>query len=210
MLGWRDTPVDASAIGRVARASQPYIEQIFVRRPSGMDEDALERKLYVVRKRAENEVARIRASKTRTSSTFPSLSCAHDRLQGPAAGAADRQLLPELADPEVISALCLVHQRFSTNTFPSWQLRASLPLHLPQRRDQHAARQRELDARAAVRAARRRCSATTSRSCSRSSRPAAATRRARQRRGVADAGRPQLAARDGHADSRSVGRAIRT
>src|SRR5689334_22698318 len=56
LLGWRDTPVYASAIGRVARASQPYIQQIFVGCPSCVDEDAFERKLYVVRKRAENEV----------------------------------------------------------------------------------------------------------------------------------------------------------
>ena len=56
VLGWRDMPVYASAIGRVARASQPYIQQIFVGRAPGMDEDAFERKLYVVRKRAENEI----------------------------------------------------------------------------------------------------------------------------------------------------------
>src|SRR5665213_4505456 len=46
VLGWRDTPVDGDAIGRVARASQPYIQQIFVARPEGVDEDAFERKLY--------------------------------------------------------------------------------------------------------------------------------------------------------------------
>src|SRR5207249_11490470 len=57
VLGWRDTPIDGSAIGRVARGSQPYIEQFFVGRASGMSEDALERKLYVIRKRAEAEVA---------------------------------------------------------------------------------------------------------------------------------------------------------
>ena len=56
LIGWRDTPVYASAIGRVARASQPYIQQIFVRCGPGLDEDAFERKLYVVRKRAENEI----------------------------------------------------------------------------------------------------------------------------------------------------------
>jgi glutamate synthase (NADPH) large chain len=58
VLGWRDTPTFASAIGRVARASQPYIQQIFVGRGEGtnLDEDAFERKLYVVRKRAETEV----------------------------------------------------------------------------------------------------------------------------------------------------------
>src|SRR5208337_2803239 len=57
VLGWRDTPVEADAIGRVARASQPYIEQIFIRGASGMSQDELERKLYVVRKRAESEIA---------------------------------------------------------------------------------------------------------------------------------------------------------
>src|SRR5207253_4351105 len=55
VLGWRDTPIDGSAIGRVARNSQPYIQQIFIGRAHGMTEDALERKLYVVRKRAEAE-----------------------------------------------------------------------------------------------------------------------------------------------------------
>src|SRR5436305_14721602 len=57
VLGWRDTPIDGSAIGRVARNSQPYIQQIFVSRGKGMTEEQLERKLYVVRKQAEAEVA---------------------------------------------------------------------------------------------------------------------------------------------------------
>ena len=57
VLGWRDTPVDQSAIGRIARGSQPYIEQFFVGCPADMSEDAFERKLYVVRKRAEAAVA---------------------------------------------------------------------------------------------------------------------------------------------------------
>ena len=54
LLGWRDTPVDGAAVGRVARVSQPYIQQVFVGCPDGMDEDAFERKLYVVRKRTES------------------------------------------------------------------------------------------------------------------------------------------------------------
>src|SRR4029077_1136586 len=56
VLGWRDTPIEGAAIGRVARNSQPYIQQIFVGCPKGMGDDAFERKLYVVRKRAETEV----------------------------------------------------------------------------------------------------------------------------------------------------------
>ncbi len=57
VLGWRDTPINGNTIGRLARSTQPYIEQIFIRRAPGMDQDALERKLYVVRKRAEAAVA---------------------------------------------------------------------------------------------------------------------------------------------------------
>jgi glutamate synthase domain-containing protein 1 len=56
LLGWRDTPVNGDAIGREARATQPYIEQLFVARPDGMSEDAFERLLYRVRRRTENEI----------------------------------------------------------------------------------------------------------------------------------------------------------
>ncbi len=120
LLGWRDTPVYASAIGRVARASQPYIQQIFVRCAPGMDEDAFERKLYVVRKRAENE---IRECGVEDAEMFyiPSLSCRTIVYKGLLLASQITNFYRELADPDVVSALCLVHQRFSTNTFPSWQ-----------------------------------------------------------------------------------------
>ena len=93
MLGWRDTPVYASSIGRVARASQPYIQQIFVGRPSGMDEDAFERKLYVVRKRAENEVREIGDGR-RGNVLYPLALLPDHCLQRPAAGFPDHQVLP--------------------------------------------------------------------------------------------------------------------
>ena len=120
LLGWRDTPVYASAIGRVARASQPYIQQIFVGRAQGLDEDAFERKLYVVRKRAENE---IRESGIEDAEMFyiPSLSCRTIVYKGLLLAQQITNFYRELSDPDVVSALCLVHQRFSTNTFPSWQ-----------------------------------------------------------------------------------------
>jgi len=57
MIGWRDTPVNGIAIGREARASQPYIEQLFLGRPADLDEDSFERLLYKVRRRTENEIA---------------------------------------------------------------------------------------------------------------------------------------------------------
>src|SRR5579864_9179616 len=121
VLGWRDTPVDPAAIGRVARGSQPYIQQIFIGRAPGMDEDAFERKLYVIRKRTESEVA---ASDMQDRGMFyiPSLSARTIIYKGLLLAPQITNFYGELSDPDVISALCLVHQRFSTNTFPSWQL----------------------------------------------------------------------------------------
>jgi glutamate synthase domain-containing protein 2/glutamate synthase domain-containing protein 1/glutamate synthase domain-containing protein 3 len=119
--GWRDTPIDGAAIGRVARVSQPYIQQIFVARGKGMTEDQLERKLYVVRKRAEAEIAK---SDIPEKSFFyvPSLSARTIIYKGLLLAPQIANFYPELKDPELVSALCLVHQRFSTNTFPTWQL----------------------------------------------------------------------------------------
>ncbi len=126
VLGWRDTPCDVNAIGRVARASQPYIQQIFVGKPQGigaerMDEDAFERKLYVVRKRTE---AAIEAADIEGKDFFyiPSLSSRTIVYKGLLLAPQIANFYGELADPEVVSAICLVHQRFSTNTFPSWRL----------------------------------------------------------------------------------------
>jgi glutamate synthase (NADPH/NADH) large chain len=121
VLGWRDTPVDGSAVGRVARASQPYIQQIFIGSPESMDEAAFERRLYVVRRRVENEIA---ASDVSQKEMFyvPSLSCRTIIYKGLLLAPQIARFYQELKDPEVHSALCLVHQRFSTNTFPTWHL----------------------------------------------------------------------------------------
>jgi glutamate synthase domain-containing protein 2/glutamate synthase domain-containing protein 1/glutamate synthase domain-containing protein 3 len=119
--GWRDTPIEGAAIGRVARVSQPYIQQIFVARGKGMTEDQLERKLYVVRKRAESEIAKSDIPE-KTFFYVPSLSARTIIYKGLLLAPQIANFYPELKDPEVVSALCLVHQRFSTNTFPTWQL----------------------------------------------------------------------------------------
>jgi glutamate synthase (NADPH) large chain len=121
VLGWRDTPVEVDAIGRIARASQPYIEQIFISAPGGLAPDAFERKLYVVRKRAEAEIA---ASDLPDKSFFyiPSLSSRTIVYKGLLLANQISEFYKELSDPDAVSALCLVHQRFSTNTFPSWPL----------------------------------------------------------------------------------------
>ncbi|PYT13167.1 MAG: glutamate synthase large subunit [Acidobacteria bacterium] len=121
VLGWRDTPVRGDAIGRQARATQPYIEQVFLHRGAAMTQDQLERKLYVVRRRAEAEVA---ASGIRERSFFyvPSMSSRTVVYKGLLLAPQIADFYGELSDPETRSALCLVHQRFSTNTFPTWQL----------------------------------------------------------------------------------------
>ncbi len=121
MLGWRDTPVDADAIGRVARVSQPYIEQIFIRKADGMTRDELDRKLYIIRKRAETEIA---ASDIRDKNYFyiPSMSSWTIVYKGLLLAPQIARFYKELSEPDTMSALCMVHQRFSTNTFPSWQL----------------------------------------------------------------------------------------
>ncbi len=121
VLGWRDTPVDDTAIGRIARASRPYIEQVFIAPRNGTDQAALDRKLYVVRKRAEREIA---SSDLREKGHFYvcSLSTRTIVYKGLLLAPQIARFYRDLSDPEVTSALCLVHQRFSTNTFPTWQL----------------------------------------------------------------------------------------
>ena len=121
VLGWRDTPVNGDAIGREARNTQPYIEQLFIGRPKGLDEDAFERLLYRVRRRTENEIF---ASEIEDKETFyvPSCSCRTIIYKGLMLAPQIEKFYFELANPLVTSALALIHQRFSTNTFPSWPL----------------------------------------------------------------------------------------
>ena len=121
VLGWRDTPVDATAIGRIARRSQPYIQQIFLGSHAEWSEEQFERKLYVVRKRAESQIA---ASDLEHKGVFyiPSLSARTIIYKGLLLAPQIEKFYGELSDPEVVTALCVVHQRFSTNTFPTWHL----------------------------------------------------------------------------------------
>ncbi|MGA9118050.1 MAG: glutamate synthase central domain-containing protein, partial [Bacteroidota bacterium] len=121
VIGWRDTPIDANAIGRIARASQPYIEQIFIRRSSELSADQFERKLYVVRKRIETEIA-VSDIKDKEFFYIPSLSSRTIVYKGLLLAPQIDRFYSDLSDPDTTSALCLVHQRFSTNTLPNWQL----------------------------------------------------------------------------------------
>src|SRR6185436_4806616 len=105
------SPVNVDAIGRIARASQPYIEQIFIRHAPGMTPDQLERKLYVIRKRAEHEIAN---SDLRDRGFFyvPSLSCKTVVYKGLLLAPQIAEFYGDLADTEAMTAMCMVHQRF--------------------------------------------------------------------------------------------------
>ncbi len=121
VLGWRDTPVLGDTIGRQARATQPYIEQVFIRGNSDWTQDELERKLYVVRRRAEAEVEETDI-RDREFFYVPSLSSRTIVYKGLLLAPQISDFYKELSDPETRSSLCMVHQRFSTNTFPAWKL----------------------------------------------------------------------------------------
>jgi glutamate synthase domain-containing protein 2/glutamate synthase domain-containing protein 1/glutamate synthase domain-containing protein 3 len=120
LLGWRHLPVDESAPGPLARSSMPAIRQVFIGAGRDADDqDALERKLYVVRKRVE---ALVRASGLPESERFyvPSLSSRTVVYKGLLQPEQIPVFYHDLTDADFVSALALVHQRFSTNTFPSW------------------------------------------------------------------------------------------
>ncbi len=121
VLGWRDMEINADAIGRIARQSQPYIEQVFIGRAHGMNEDQLERKLYVVRRRAEKEIADLHLP-DKGYFYIPSMSCRTIVYKGLLLAPQIAEFYIDLKDTDAMSAMCLVHQRFSTNTFPTWQL----------------------------------------------------------------------------------------
>ena len=130
-----------------------------------MEEDAFERKLYVVRKRVE--VERLPRRRSRIGRFFISPRSRREQLfyKGLLLAPQIANFYGELADPTVTSALCLVHQRFSTNTFPSWQLAHPYRYVAHNGEISTVTRQRELDAVRGSRSSRRHCLATISRSC---------------------------------------------
>ncbi len=117
VLGWRDVPVDPDAIGWLARDAMPEILQVFVGRAAGLDVDAFERKLYVIRRRFENQIRQQDGF-----AYFLSLSSRTLVYTGMTLGTQMLQFFPDLRDPVMVSAIALVHSRYSTNTFGAWDL----------------------------------------------------------------------------------------
>ena len=123
VLGWRDVPVDREMpMSPLVRGREPVIRQIFIGRgPDVIVPDALERKLYVIRKTASHK---IQALKLKHGKEYyvPCMSTRTVVYKGLLLADQVGQYYDDLQDPRVVSALALVHQRFSTNTFPSWPL----------------------------------------------------------------------------------------
>jgi glutamate synthase domain-containing protein 2/glutamate synthase domain-containing protein 1/glutamate synthase domain-containing protein 3 len=116
-LGWRDVPTHPDRIGRISREAMPVIRQAFVGAAPGLEQDAFERKLYVIRRSFENE--------TRPRGAFcyvPSLSSRTFVFTGMLMASQIEPFYPDLTDSAVESAIALVHSRYSTNTFPTWDL----------------------------------------------------------------------------------------
>ncbi len=132
VLGWRDVPTDDSSLGALARDAMPTFRQLFIgwgERSDGMDPSAsgmeLERKAYVVRKRAEHELGTKGPGQDgpgRETVYFPSLSGKTLIYKGMLTTPQLKAFYLDLQDERMESALGVVHSRFSTNTFPSWPL----------------------------------------------------------------------------------------
>ena len=122
VLGWRDVPTDNSTLGESVKPTEPVHMQVFLARsPKVTSEDEFERRLYILRKTISSTLYGRRARNT--SNYYPvSISCRTLIYKGMFLADQLGTYYPDLHDPDFESALALVHQRFSTNTFPTWSL----------------------------------------------------------------------------------------
>ena len=121
VLGWRDVPVDNSGLGESVVPTEPFVRQVFVGRGDGCaDQDAFERKLFVIRKQIEHRIAAL--GEAHDDFYAPSFSSRTVVYKGMLLAHQVGEYYLDLKDERMVTALALVHQRFSTNTFPSWRL----------------------------------------------------------------------------------------
>ncbi|MGF7153938.1 glutamate synthase large subunit [Novosphingobium gossypii] len=126
LIGWRDVPVTTDGLGKTVLESMPVIRQCIVGRgPSCADQDAFERKILAIRKQTQNPLAALAEKHELPGLTelyMPSFSSRTIVYKGLLLATQVGSFYDDLRNPEFVSALGLVHQRFSTNTFPSWKL----------------------------------------------------------------------------------------
>jgi glutamate synthase (NADPH/NADH) large chain len=126
LIGWRDVPTTEDGLGKAVLASMPMIRQCFIARGDNCpDQDAFERKLIVIRKQTQNPLKALADKHGMPEIThlyMPSFSSRTVVYKGLLLANQVGTFYDDLRDPDCVSALGLVHQRFSTNTFPSWKL----------------------------------------------------------------------------------------
>lgn len=115
-IGWREVPVNPDALGKIALQSRPDIGHLIMLKPEGMEPLEFERKLYLCRREIEHSTKDIHGF------YMPSFSNRLISYKALAMPAALRGFYSDLTDPDFETAICLYHQRFSTNTFPAWPL----------------------------------------------------------------------------------------
>ncbi len=116
--GWRQVPVDTSVLGEKAAATRPEIEQIIIGNPKGNEEELFERDLYLIRRRIEKQAL----AENITEFYICSLSCRSVIYKGLFLAESLAAFYPDLQDERFVSSFALFHQRYSTNTMPSWKL----------------------------------------------------------------------------------------
>ena len=118
IYGWRQVPIDVSCIGEKANATRPEIEQIMIRNARGSDDAAFERDLFVIRRRIEKQAIAAQIAEL----YICSLSCRSIIYKGMFLAESLTDFYPDLLDPRFVSRFAIYHQRYSTNTFPTWKL----------------------------------------------------------------------------------------
>ena len=118
IYGWRQVPINVAVIGEKANATRPEIEQIMIWNAKGTDEAEFERDLYVIRRRIENQSIAAQLPVL----YFCSLSCRSIIYKGMFLAESLTDFYPDLLDERFVSRFAIYHQRYSTNTFPTWKL----------------------------------------------------------------------------------------
>jgi len=118
IYGWRQVPINSSVIGEKANTTRPEIEQIMIANDTGVDDDQFENDLFVIRRRIEKQVL----ARHITEFYICSLSCRSIIYKGMFLAEQLTSFYPDLLDERFVSSFAVVHQRYSTNTFPTWRL----------------------------------------------------------------------------------------
>lgn len=124
LLALRDVPVDSDILGDMAKSNEPHIKQVFIVGEEGISQDELEHKLYILRKKIEKKIFNSKTFSQETKRAFYIVSLSTKKIiyKGMLSSEQLRHYYPDLLNPHLTSAIALVHSRFSTNTFPTWDL----------------------------------------------------------------------------------------